>query len=87
MKVLHSWLRELAPFDQTPEAIGAAFDALGTPVEEVTAIGGGLDGIVVATVLDLRSHPDADRIQLVDVDAGDGEGGLVGGLEGVEPAG
>jgi len=73
MKVLHSWLRELAPFDQTPEAIGAAFDALGTPVEEVTAIGGGLDGIVVATVLDLRSHPDADRIQLVDVDAGDGE--------------
>jgi phenylalanyl-tRNA synthetase beta chain len=28
---------------------------------------------VVAKVLDLRPHPSADRIQLVDVDAGDGE--------------
>jgi phenylalanyl-tRNA synthetase beta chain len=36
-------------------------------------IGEGLEGIVVARVLDLRAHPDADRIQLVDVDAGDGE--------------
>jgi len=33
----------------------------------------GLDGVVVARVLALRPHPDADRIQLVDVDAGDGE--------------
>ncbi|HJP25268.1 MAG TPA: phenylalanine--tRNA ligase subunit beta, partial [Acidimicrobiales bacterium] len=39
----------------------------------MTIIGGGLDGVVVARVLDLRPHPDADRIQLVDVDAGDGE--------------
>ena len=39
----------------------------------MTRIGEGLDGIVVARVLQLRAHPDADRIQLVDVDAGDGE--------------
>src|SRR3954464_15973348 len=73
MKVLHSWLREFAPLDASPDEIGAALGALGTPVEEVHHIGRGLDGIVVARVLDLRSHPDADRIQVVDVDAGDGE--------------
>ncbi|HMJ75532.1 MAG TPA: phenylalanine--tRNA ligase subunit beta [Iamia sp.] len=73
MKVLHSWLRELAPFDQTPEAIADAFNDLGTPVEEETRLGEGLDGIVVARILELRPHPKADRIQLVDVDAGDGE--------------
>lgn len=73
MKVLHSWLRELAPFDQTPEQIAEAFNDLGTPVEEEVRLGEGLDGIVVARVLDLRPHPKADRIQLVDVDAGDGE--------------
>ena len=32
-----------------------------------------LAGIVVARVLATRPHPSADRIQLVDVDAGDGE--------------
>jgi phenylalanyl-tRNA synthetase beta chain len=73
VKVLLSWLRELAPFDQSVEEISDAFNDLGTPVEELSRIGEGLDGIVVAEVLSLRPHPDADRIQLVDVDLGDGE--------------
>ncbi|MBJ32060.1 MAG: phenylalanine--tRNA ligase subunit beta [Acidimicrobiaceae bacterium] len=73
MKVLLSWLREFAPVDGDPVEIGAQLSDLGLAVEEMTAIGGGLDGIVVARVLDLRPHPDADRIQLVDVDLGDGE--------------
>ncbi len=73
MKVLASWLQEFLDAPVTPEAMAAAFDDLGTPVEEVTRLGEGLDGIIVARVLDLRSHPNADKIQLVDVDRGDGE--------------
>lgn len=73
MKVLLSWLRELAPFDQDAEVLSDAFNDLGTPVEEVTRLGEGLDGIVVARVLARRPHPKADRIGLVDVDVGDGE--------------
>jgi phenylalanyl-tRNA synthetase beta chain len=73
MKVLLSWLREFAPLDADPDDLAHALGALGTPVEEKTRIGEGLDGIVVARVLQMRSHPDADRIQLVDVDAGNGE--------------
>ncbi len=73
MKVLSSWLHEFLDAPVEPEAIAAAFDDLGTPVEEETRLGEGLDGIVVARVLDLRPHPNADKIQLVDVDAGDGE--------------
>src|SRR5262245_61795667 len=46
---------------------------LGMAVESIEHLGQGLDGIVVAKVLDLKKHPDADKIQLVDVDAGDGE--------------
>src|SRR5687767_11528676 len=74
MKVLLSWLQEFAP--ELPDdalAIGDALGALGTPVEEMQRIGQGLDGIVVARVLELRAHPNADRMQLVDVDAGNGE--------------
>src|SRR4051812_3878329 len=73
MKLLLSWLQELAPLDAKPDGIADALGALGTPVEEMTRLGEGLDGIVVAKVLDLRPHPNADRMQLVDVDTGDGE--------------
>ncbi|MCU0269419.1 MAG: phenylalanine--tRNA ligase subunit beta [Acidimicrobiales bacterium] len=73
MKVLLSWLREFAPFEGEPVALGEAMSDLGMAVESLDVIGGGLGGIVVARVLDLRPHPDADKIQLVDVDRGDGE--------------
>ncbi len=73
MKVLSSWLHEFLDAPVAPEAIAAAFDDLGTPVEEETRLGEGLDGIVVAEVLALAPHPNADKIQLVSVDAGDGE--------------
>ena len=74
MKVLLSWLREFAPFpDHDPVALGDVMSDLGMAVESIDHIGEGLDGIVVAKVLALRPHPNADKIQLVDVDAGDGE--------------
>ncbi|QXC61906.1 phenylalanine--tRNA ligase subunit beta [Aquihabitans sp. G128] len=73
MKVLNSWLHELLDAPVAPEAVAAAFDDLGTPVEEEVRLGEGLDGIVVAQVLALSVHPNADKIQLVDVDRGDGE--------------
>jgi phenylalanyl-tRNA synthetase beta chain len=73
MRVLLSWLREFAPIEGDPVALGEHLSDLGMAVESIEYPGAGLDGIVVARVLDLRPHPRADRIQLVDVDAGDGE--------------
>jgi phenylalanyl-tRNA synthetase beta chain len=73
MKVLLSWLRDFAPIDGDPVALGEQMSDLGMAVEEMELLGQGLGGIVVARVLATRPHPDADRVQLVDVDAGDGE--------------
>ena len=73
MKVLLSWLQEFAPIDGEPQMLAETLTDLGLVVEEVFETGPNWDGIVVAKVLDLRPHPEADRIQLVDVDAGDGE--------------
>jgi phenylalanyl-tRNA synthetase beta chain len=78
MKVLLSWLREFAPIDGDPEAIGEQLSDLGTAVESLDRIGEGLDGIVVARVLATRPHPNADKVQLVDVDLGDGEALQIG---------
>ena len=73
MRVLLSWLREFAPIEGDPVELGEQMSDLGMAVESIEYPGRGLEGIVVARVLDLRPHPQADRIQLVDVDAGDGE--------------
>jgi phenylalanyl-tRNA synthetase beta chain len=73
MRVLLSWLREFAPIEGDAVELGEQMSDLGMAVESIEYPGQGLDGIVVARVLDLRPHPRADRIQLVDVDAGDGE--------------
>ena len=74
MKVLLSWLREFAPeIDGDPVELGEVLSGLGLAVEEMTVTGEGLDGIVLAKVLDLSPHPDADKIQLVQVDSGVGE--------------
>lgn len=79
MKVLHSWLAEYIvglddhPVGSDPVALGDVMSDIGLCCEEVELLGRGLDGIVVAQVLDLAPHPGADRIQLVQVDAGDGE--------------
>jgi phenylalanyl-tRNA synthetase beta chain len=73
VKVLLSWLHVFAPIEGDPVEIGGHLSDLGMAVERLDRLGEGLDGIVVARVLATRPHPDADKIQLVDVDVGDGE--------------
>ncbi|MGZ0178563.1 MAG: phenylalanine--tRNA ligase subunit beta [Acidimicrobiales bacterium] len=74
MKVLLSWLQEFAPdIAGDPVELGETLSGLGLAVEEMTITGQGLEGVVLAKVLELSPHPDADKIQVVQVDAGDGE--------------
>src|SRR3954468_2613516 len=73
MLVPYSWLRDFAPFDLDPLELARALDDLGMVVEHVERVGEGLDAVVVARVLATRPHPGADKVQLVDVEAGDGD--------------
>lgn len=68
-----SWLRDFAPFDQPVEVLADTLSNLGLVVDGITHVGGGLDGVEVVEILDVRQHPNADKIRLVDVDRGDGE--------------
>jgi phenylalanyl-tRNA synthetase beta chain len=73
MKVLLSWLRDFAPFGDDLDELTRAFGFIGLPVEEMTVMGEPIPGVITARVLALKPHPQADRIQLVDVDTGNGE--------------
>jgi len=73
VKVLLSWLREFAPLEGDPVVLGEEMSDLGMAVEAMERVGEGLEGIVVARVLETRAVPGANKIHQVVVDAGDGE--------------
>ncbi len=72
MLVPLSWLRDFAPFGDDAVALAETFDDLGMVVEGIERVGEGLEGVVIARVLEVRPHPGADRVRLTTVDAGDG---------------
>src|SRR5690606_31266944 len=70
MKFSENWLRQHVTTDASRESLIATLTAIGLEVEEVTALGAGLEGIVVARIVRCEPHPEADRLQVCEVDAG-----------------
>lgn len=67
-----SWLKDFTPVDRDPGEIASVLTSLGLVVEGVQRVGEPFDGVVVGHVVEVRAHPDADKVRLVDVDLGDG---------------
>ena len=72
MKFSENWLRSHVPTSANRDGLAATLTAIGLEVEEVTALGDGLAGVVVARIVDAAKHPEADRLQVCQVDIGDG---------------
>ena len=70
MRVSLSWLGELVEI-RDPEALPAALTFAGLEVERVERIGSGLEHILVARILSSQPHSKADRLSVIEVDAGD----------------
>ncbi len=70
MLVPLSWLKDFVDIDLSVDDLVLLLGDLGTPVESVTEIGAGLDGVVVARVDEIAPIEGADRIRRVVVDAG-----------------
>ena len=73
MKFSENWLRELVEIKADRAALTHALTMAGLEVEELTALGEGLDGVLVAEIVAAEKHPEADRLQVCKVDAGQGE--------------
>jgi len=67
MKIVESWLREWINPDVEMEALGERLTMAGHEVDEISIEGAGLDGVVVAEVLEVTRHPDADRLSVCKV--------------------
>ncbi|MDQ3511565.1 MAG: phenylalanine--tRNA ligase subunit beta [Pseudomonadota bacterium] len=75
MKFSENWLRSHVPTAATRDELVATLTAIGLEVEEVTVLGQSLEGVVVGHILSAEKHPEAERLQVCQVDAG--QGGIV----------
>ncbi len=73
MKFSENWLRSHVPTQASREELAATLTAIGLEVEDVAALGGSLDKVVVARIVSAEKHPEADRLQVCQVDAGLGQ--------------
>ncbi|WP_140718784.1 phenylalanine--tRNA ligase subunit beta [Pseudomonas sp. Hp2] len=73
MKFSENWLRSHVPTSASRDELSAVLTAIGLEVEEVVAFGEGLQQVVVARIVEAVRHPEADRLQVCKVDAGQGE--------------
>ncbi len=76
MNISYKWLREYVDFDMSAQEVADALTSAGLEVdsvEEVQAIKGGLEGIVVGEVLTCEAHPNSDHMHITTVDLGQGE--------------
>lgn len=72
MKFSEAWVREWVNPPITTEALLAQLTGAGLEVDSARPASDGIDGVVVARVTAVERHPNADRLRLCEVDAGDG---------------
>ena len=73
MKFTLSWLKDHLETDAPTAEIADRLTAIGLEVEELTNPAAALAPFKVAKVLTADQHPQADKLQVLTVDAGTGE--------------
>ncbi len=73
MKFSVEWLKDYLETDASVVEIAATLNAIGHEVEGIEDPADRLAGFRVARVLTAARHPDADKLQVLTVDTGDGE--------------
>lgn len=79
MKISYNWLKEYINLDLNPVELANYLTFSGIEVEEIEQIGTGLKQIIVAEILEKKSHPDADKLSVCRVFDGESEKQVVCG--------
>jgi phenylalanyl-tRNA synthetase beta chain len=85
VKVVVSWLREFCPTDLDADELADRLTANGVKVEDVLWPWRGLSGVVAARVVDVRDHPESQKLCLARVNDGSGEHEVVVGVRNMRP--
>ena len=70
MKISEKWLREWVDPPVGSEELVSQLTSAGLEVDSIESVGGDMRGVVVGRVLEVRPHPDADRLKVCLVEWG-----------------
>ena len=85
MRVPLTWLREFAPTDLGAEQLAEILIPRGVLIETIEHPWEGLEGVVVVRVLEVRDHPNSDKLCVARIQHGSGETELVVGVRNMAP--
>lgn len=71
MLVSLKWLKDYVDVDLTPEEIAGKLTMAGLEVDAIERVSPGFSGVVVAKILSIRPHPNADKLSLCEVSTGE----------------
>jgi phenylalanyl-tRNA synthetase beta chain len=73
MKISLSWLSDYVELKgHTPDELARRLTMAGLEVEGIERPGAALNGVVVAQIVESNKHPDADKLSVTKIDAGQG---------------
>jgi len=73
MKIPFSWLKEHVQLTKAPKDIADDLVRLGHEVESIALPQAGVLGVRIGQILDMKPHPDADKLKLLKLDLGEAE--------------
>ncbi len=70
MKYSYNWLKELSQTKLFPEKVAELLTMHSFEIEGLEKGNNNLDGVVVGEILEIKKHPNADRLQITKIDIG-----------------
>lgn len=83
MKYLYSWLNQYHNTGKSPEELAEIITSLGTEIEKIHTAKID-DNVIVAEILEVKPHPNADRLQVARISTGKEELEVVCGAPNIE---
>ena len=73
MKVPVKWLKDYVDIDISPKELGDKLTMSGSNVEEVIISGAEIKNVVTGKIIEIKKHPDAEKLVVCQVNIGTGE--------------
>ncbi|MBW2207051.1 MAG: phenylalanine--tRNA ligase subunit beta [Deltaproteobacteria bacterium] len=84
MRVSLNWLKDYVDISMSADELAHMLTMSGLEVETLEPVGHGLEDIVAARLLSVKTHPSADRLFICEVDPGGGKVSVVCGAPNLE---
>ena len=73
MKASREWLEEYSDIDVDTIKLGDILTMTGSKVETIEQKGNEIKNVVIGKILEVKKHPDADKLVVTKIDVGNGE--------------